>query len=54
MSGGRRAWWWGALVREGDVDEGCDAVDGWVVLGMAGKVALARLVFGVPVEYVEL
>jgi hypothetical protein len=42
------------LEGEGDVDEGSDSLDRTALLGMVDEVLLARLVFGVPFEDVEL
>ena len=43
-----------ALEGEVDVEEGGDGLDGAGVLGVVEEVALAGLVFGVPLEDVEL
>ena len=44
----------GALEGEVDVEEGGDGLHGAGVLGVVEEVALAGLVFGIPVEDVEL
>ena len=53
MRGGRE-YWIRALVGEVDVDEGSDGLDVVRGLGVGVEVALARLIFGVPFEYVKL